>query len=181
MFNPGVLMRRSFIQYVSLAIMISVASPLALSAQSIQPLEKGDRLRVTSTNPASMSLGILASLDNETVVLLHKPLRQDGTLLQQPPSRIPMSSVVKLEVNRGRQGVAGRTVAGTLLGILAGGVGVGMIGHRATLDCSCDDPGIGVLLAFPGGLLGGIVGGAVGYSTSRVRWESIPVPGAAPR
>jgi hypothetical protein len=165
-----------YARYLAVGLLLAMMNPICLVAQSGSVATIGDRMRVTTTAAELTRIGNLKSLDAESVVLSHKRERQGGTMFDRPPSTIPISSVLKLEVSRGRTGIGQRVFLGALLGLAGGGVLAGVLGSKATQDCGCDDPGGGVLLAVPGALVGAIFGGLIGASRSPTQWESIPIP-----
>jgi hypothetical protein len=167
----------TFAKFMRRFITLTLLIPSALIAQSVNSPRIGGRIRVT-TGADSLQIGNLKSLDVEAVTLFHKGAR-NSSVLPRSPSAIPMSSVSRLEMSRGRSGSGERILAGTLLGFLGGGAIAALIGSSSTQNCSCDDPGGGILLAVPGALIGGLIGGMIGWSRSPERWESIDIPGRA--
>lgn len=162
-------------RFIGSLFALVVVAPFALSAQSMDAPRFGDRMRVTTNE--KVSVGRLTSLDTAAIILHQKPLTAAGVLTNAASTTIPMASVQKLEVSRGRGARSGRTIGGAAIGLLSGALVAGTVGAMATQCTNCDgDSGIGVLMAVPGGILGLFIGGAIGFSHPADHWQSVSIP-----
>lgn len=150
-------------------LLVLLASGGAAHAQ-----DAGDRVRVSVASGARIT-GRLERLGTDTLVMMGR----DSVL-----RTIPLATVQRLDVARGR----GSRVRGTLRG--AGiGMGVGaalgaVVGALAYKDeCEGPEPGFcldfgrgfdAYLGGFMGGALGTLVGGTAGAVRDPTRWVSIP-------
>jgi hypothetical protein len=131
-------------------------------AQEVSQVAPGDRVRVSLIETVFVSR--LVALNADTVFLENQLV-------------LPIASIVKFEVNRGRKSMA-RKGMGT--GFLIG-AGIGAVVGAVTLASVCDAnaggcAGVGVLLVgLPSGLLGAVIGGTVGATNSRETWEEVPL------
>jgi hypothetical protein len=162
---------------------ISVVIPFAsLGAQ--QSALPGDRVRVsechirtlrsgTLRNECERHVGTLSVLTAQVVTL-----RMEGTATE---FAVPLDSVIKLEVHRGRRARTGRgALIGSIVGVASGAiVGVAVAKGPST----CEDLGwpepCGARLALTGGLLfgasGALVGTVIGALIKTDRWEEVPL------
>lgn len=149
---------------VCLFLLLLVPAALAAQATPASPLLSADaRVRVRLLpEPTGWTVGRVRLLTPDSLLL------RDASV-----TSIPLSSVERLEVSRGR--ARGRWVLiGTGVGMVAG-----IVYSRATLD---DDPAdIGGVQNAADGLantiLGMLMGGAAGYFLAPERWTHVPVSG----
>ena len=148
---------------VSLALALAVAPLDGVMAQDALTVQVGTRVRVTAPE-----------LDLE---------RYDGTLvaargdtLTVGTVHVPLTSVTRLDVHRGR---TGNWRKGAKIGALVGlpaGLAYGVLIHVAychDFDGDFECWPLAPLGAVAGGLAGALVGGAVGALTDR--WEEVPL------
>ena len=129
----------------------------------------GDRVRLRQTGERHLLTGKVLEIDEGTLVIARG---RDGGVL-----RIPVASLDRLEVARGRRGHAGLGAAiGFVPGALFMGFAVGVL--------ACDDQGVQCSSVGPmlvGGLLGGAATSAVGALVGLVirtdRWQPVPLAG----
>jgi hypothetical protein len=145
----------------SLVAALVVAAPFTLLAQQESLLAPGERVRVTAP-----SIGVhervctFSALRRDTALVMDR-----GTLLA-----LPLASVTKLEVSRGRGSRAGK---GAVIGLL---VGTGAGAALGVIDLAGEDEVAEYLFVFYAGLGGGVGAllGAVLGAVSRVdRWEPV--------
>jgi hypothetical protein len=174
-------MTYGFRSFIGVLGVLALVGPGLSVAQSRDVVPLGARMRVTTTASDSIHFGNLTSLDSVAVVLQGKAMRQPGLPTERPLLTIPLASVRKLEISRGQTRRARRTIAGSVMGLVAGAFIGGVIMAKAT-ECDCEDSGIGVLLGVPvGAAVGLLAGGGLGYAMAPHRWESLPIPGRATR
>ncbi|MFN2400224.1 MAG: hypothetical protein ABR543_16540 [Gemmatimonadaceae bacterium] len=177
---------------LSLALAFGVLTLTAATseAQEVLPVGLGSRVRVSlaaadgasrmsypSHKPSdtNVRIGTIASISADTLVIREG---KDGAL-----HTIPIDSVARLEMSRGR-GMNGRNmVAGALLGF-AVGAAIGVA--TASKGSSCDENSIcfeedfapmgGALV---GGLGGALVGTLIGAAMAGERWQTVKL--ASPR
>lgn len=124
----------------------------------------GDTVRVTA--PASYNgVGTVAALENDALVV-EDEVRAD-------PVAVPLSSVQRLEVLRGKKS---RIVAGALIG---GGAGLAL-GVAAAASCEghdtlCAGNNEYLIFALPAALLGLSLGALIGWIIQVDRWVEVPV------
>ena len=170
-------MMYGFRSFIGAGSVLALIGSGVLVAQSPDAVPLGARMRVTTTAADSIHVGKLTSLDSVAVVLEGKALRHPGLPTEWTSLTIPLASVRRLEVSRGQTRRARRTIAGGVIGLVAGSFIGGVIMAKAT-ECNCEESGIGVLLGVPvGAAVGLLAGGGIGYAMAPHRWESIPIPG----
>ena len=156
---------------VSLVLAIVFSGlPISISAaQSTVSPQLGTHVRVQAPPLAGWRDGQLFAVD-ATNLVVRRRIADVWTL-----DSIPKGSVQALEMKEG--GFGRRALIGALLGGVAGAAIGGKIGRAATLNCSCDDPGIGVIPGLAVGLvLGSVIGGVVGAKTQREQWIPVRLP-----
>jgi hypothetical protein len=145
----------------SLVAALVVAAPFTLLAQQQSLLAPGDRVRVTAP-----SIGVheqvctFSALRRDTAVVM-----EGGRLLA-----LPLASVTKLEVYRGRRSRAGK---GAVTGLLVG-TGAGVL--LGVLDLAQEEGGAEYVLlgwAGLGGGAGALLGALVGAVIRADRWEPV--------
>ena len=146
------------------ATVIGCAANLKRPSIQEQPLARGDRIRVSTSK---VVVGTFDSLEADTLFLENQ-------------ITLPLSSVTKLEVSRGKKRSAGRAVGFGFLGVLGGALVGAAIGEMsrdcADFDTEECDYGEVVVGAGAGALLGGLGGAVIGGSTgSREIWEEVPL------
>ena len=160
---------RQIALFLSLLLLASFAD---LSAQEVL-LAPGARVRVSvpTFNPTTRLrgqarwVGTLVTLSADTLVLKPKD--------QSAPLAIPLASVTRLDVSRGRVSCTGR---GILTGSLASlALGLGLLASASPEDIGDAPPAAGLIFlavfTVPGAVIGGIVGSKVGGE----RWEPVPL------
>lgn len=167
--------------------------PAAASAQDLAPVAPGSRIRILAApqllNPADASRPwrradllrgefLVGSVRGDTLIL-HSRAGADGLPM-------PVSRLVRLEVNAGRRSPVAGLGRGMLGGLLVGGPLGGLAGlvsysleDRASCPVTCVRFGPEVAIAAGAvlGLAGGtVVGGIVGALRPGSRWEPVPLP-----
>ena len=162
--NPVRLAPRLAILAFSLALAAS-----AVEAKEPDPVQVGDRVRVTVLAGSPPMTGRLLELDRETLGLRLDAADDSGVAAR----RIPRATVATLELDRSH----GNAGTGALIG-LAVGLTIGLIlaGNHETLG----DSDYYALSAVGGGLVYGTLGGAIiGSQIREERWEPRPLPPAS--
>jgi len=163
-----------------------------VAAQEPQTLEPGQRVRVTApTLFFAPSVGILGSLSDDSIVLLHVRIRTQypSNLVDTLRASIPRSAVRSVEVNRGkRSAVAPACVIGAVVGAVAGAKiadanytdpcagSVGIAGGACQLMATSRGEA-GAVGAFLGAAAGAVAGLLVGQALSTERWQTVPLAG----
>jgi len=125
----------------------------------------GSRVRLRTTSGGDAVTGTLSALDARTIVV-----RSDAG----SPVTLPVSTVTRVEVSRGKSSKGSRM----LIGIVGGAVVGAALGYVATCnyddeDCSSNNRS----KVMAGGAVGGaVLGGLLARTTAKEQWE--PVPGA---
>ena len=164
-------------RWLCVATLLVLLPLVAAGAQVLPgepPVPLGSRVRVTVSAPdVPRYVGTLAALSGDTLAL-----RPEARLTRAPVA-IPLASVRRLELSRGRGPCSGpgrRTtclVVGGIAGIAAGAaVGYAVGGSSLPSRLSVG------LLSVPIGFLGGL---AVGGSVGGDRWAEVPLPRARRR
>ena len=152
---------------VSLALALAVAPLDAVMAQDALTVQVGTRVRVTAPElDLERYDGILDAVRGDTLTV--------GTV------HVPLTSVTRLDVHRGRAGNWRKSAKiGALVGLPAG-LALGVVVLKSFLrfgdGSECDGDPCWLLVpsgAVAGGLAGALVGGAVGALTDR--WEEVPL------
>ena len=130
----------------------------------------GEKVRVTTA----------AGLDDKTGVVMQADARSLTVSLGRgkPPVQIPLASVKKLEVARGRRTAAKEgAISGGLVGVVLGALAIHTVSHalcESATDCNASPQaygmGIGTFAAGGAGL-----GALVGLAIKTDRWERVPV------
>jgi hypothetical protein len=154
-------MRATSTTLLALLSMVGVAS-----AQSVQPVATGARVRVTTADNPSAVVGELVAV-NDSALLVRRQVDSNDV-------SIPRSLVHRLEVSRGTsRGTSARR--GALIGLAIGG----MVGFLAGEDCSsedfiCFDRGSTAAIGMASGVsIGGLIGLVTGGAE---RWRDTAVP-----
>ncbi len=171
--------------FVLLAILTFV--PLAGSAAQVQqpPVKRGARVRVTTSPPnpcPAWNTRCLREIDSRRYVGTFVAWKGDTLVVETKgyTLALPLDSVTKLDVSRGRKTNTGE---GAVIGLLVGGVVGAVIGYASYEECvggwACfGDLGPGVNVAAGGviGGLGGLVAGAfIGLAIETDRWQEVPL------
>lgn len=130
-------------------------------AQNQPEIKTGEHIRVKTTKLGSAwQEGILVKIDRDSLVLNSN---EDVTNIS-----LPLSSLAKIQINRGRRSGGG---TGAAIGFLTGAVLGFAVGY--VVDCGDDCPPLqgGATLALVGGLGGAIVGAV----TKVDQWQEIPL------
>ena len=131
----------------------------------------GEKVRVTATG---------SGLDDETGVVVDADAQSVTVSLGpgKPPVRIPLSSIKRLDVARGRRTAAKEgAISGGILGLVLGVLAVHTVSHALcenATDCDASPQGYGIgagVFAAGGAGLGALVGLAIKTD----RWERVPV------
>ncbi len=156
---------------VAAGLVVATSSPLAAHERRLRrpnedrvPVEPGARVRVTAPD-----LGI-----NKYNGWMRGVV---GDTLTVDTLRLPLASVTRFEVHRGRKSTVGR---GALIGAAVGAGSGAVLGAIAfSEDCIMDPdpcPAAGALMgAITFGLPGLLVGTIVGALTKTDRWEAVPL------
>ena len=136
-----------------------------VTAQEPPPVKVGDRVRVTAPGLGVPSRdGTLRLLDADSLVM--RPNGGRSRLV------IPLASVTRFEVHRGRKS---RAPIGALVGALALGAYGFAIGDDSGLDCA-EGPCIGRgPVAATGAVAGLLLGAVIGALIKTDRWEEVPL------
>src|SRR5687767_7275404 len=130
----------------------------------------GEKVRVRTVAGANHSKGVVVQTDAESLTVSLGSGR--------PPVRIPLASIERLKVARGRRSAAreGASIGG-LTGAVLGGLAVAGLAHAlCEYDSTCTGSwegyavGMGVL-----GAGGAGVGALAGLAIKKDRWERVPV------
>jgi len=151
-------MKRATVVVVMIAML--VAAPGSVSAQTVA---EGSRVRVKTSD--SKVVGTLTETTDEELALR----LENGSLV-----RIPLTTIERLEVSRGKKGNAGKGLliglgAGVLLGWAGANTGCNEKGFLSSLDnigCASGQAAGGFLV----GLVGGVVAGAL---VKTERWKKV--------
>lgn len=153
-------------RFTALIVGLTLIVPTGAIAQQESRLTPGDRVRLTA--PAlglERFEGTLAAIEADSRML---EVQAEDTMVT-----LPIDSLTRLEVSRGKGSRAAGLVAGAALGALLGVV----VGSTVGEDCPpeglvpCADRGDTALI---GGLLGGAIGAGLGYRLNGgTRWEPL--------
>lgn len=165
------------------ARLLSLAAAAALLAPAL-----GAQVAVPSGVVASPGEVVRVRTDGwlYTGTLGRVTLDSATVLIHADSVRIPRTSVVRLQVQRGTRRSAGRVILGAAVGLVAGGVVGGFTGVGLECGMSCDDDGewagIGgaILGTGIGSIAGAITGGVIGGKKRVPRWVPAVLPAAAP-
>ena len=130
----------------------------------------GENVRVTTREGGSRQKGVVVLTDADVLTLSLGPGR--------PPVRIPVASIERLEVARGRRTMAGEgAVVGGFAGAVLGGVAAVALGRALCENASGCGPSAEGVLAGVGlvGAAGAAVGALTGLAIKTDRWERVPV------
>ena len=155
---------------VTLAAAVLAAAVAAADTPASGVVVPGEKVRVTTRN----------SQDDKTGVVMEADARSLTVSLGsgKPPVRIPLASVKKLEVARGRRTAAKEgAIAGGLVGLVLGVLAVHTVSYALcenATDCDASPQGYGIGAgAFAAGGAG--LGALVGLAIKTDRWERVPV------
>jgi hypothetical protein len=136
-------------------------------------MQPGARVRVTVSEAHERTLvGTLESLKDEGLVL-----QVDGR-----PLTIPVESIRRVEVSRGRRASARWTALGAVAGGTVGALGAGCLANKDDYGVLCAGQDDTKYLI--GGLVGGLAGGALGAWLGRdAKWDRVDLqrPGSSRR
>lgn len=142
--------------------------PVPLAGQDVAPPAPRDsRVRVTMEVPAGREfVGTLENWDAESL-----SLSGPG----DPPGRLELSEMAKLEVSRGMKGNAGTgALIGTAVGLVGGILGAALSGY----DNETDALGMARMAIVAYSTIGGAALGAVtGAFIKTEKWQELPIPG----
>lgn len=141
-----------------------------LSAQELQPLTVGARVRVTIGGPvARVQIGTFQALLDTALLLKAGP----------SPLTISLDNIERLELSRGHKASVVGGVVGLVVGAAAGGFVLGGLANRddyGVIGGGQDDTKL-----FVGAALGGVVGAVLGATLfRRERWVPVDLPGGQP-
>ena len=152
----------------------AVLAAVAVAGGDAAPLGwpiAGEKVRVTTRAGRSRESGVVVRTDADSLTV--------SLGRGQPPVRIPLASVERLEVARGRRTTARE---GALVGGLAGGVLGGLVagGITKTLceigsDCRVETAQASLVGAGLFGAAGAAAGALIGLAMKTDRWERLPV------
>ena len=151
------------------AVVLAAAAAGAASAPPEWPVA-GERVRVTTLNGGSREKGVVVQTDAEFLTI--------SLGSGQSPVRIPLASIERLEVARGRRTAAkegalwGGVVGGVLGGLAVFGIGQALCENATSCGASMEGflVGMGVV-----GAAGAGVGALAGLAVKKDRWERVPV------
>ena len=161
-------------------VLMIVAIPMPSFAQAVESLTAGTKVRVKTIAPDKWRVGYIRSVDSSGITATTTSPGENKTTAGEATYSwtLPLASVSRVEVSRGRGPRAGRTIGGAVLGGLSIGVMLGAIGYVATRCTSCDSDGIGGLVGLMYGVpIGFVLGGITSYASPRERWEPVSVAG----
>jgi hypothetical protein len=168
--------------WLGLIQVLMIASiPAPSFAQAVESLTAGTRIRVKTTAPNEWRVGYIKSVDSSAIVLTPRSISENKATPAEAahPWTLPLASVSRVEISRGRGPRTARTIAGAVLGGISGGLLLFVIGDRATQCTNCDSSGIGGIAGPLFGLpIGLALGAIIGFATTRERWEPVSVSGA---
>ena len=145
----------------------------AVAGADVQPSEwptTGDKVRVTARTGVDDKTGVVVQADAQSLTV--------SLGFKKPPVRIPLASIQRLEVARGRRTAAKEgAISGGIVGVVLGVAAVYVASHAlCEYDTDCDASpqayGLGIA-AFAAGGAG--LGALVGLAIKTDRWERVPV------
>lgn len=130
----------------------------------------GERVRLTTLTSPGEQNGVVVETDAESLTV--------SLGVGKPPVRVPLGSVKRLEVARGRrtavkEGAIGGGVLGTVLGVLAV-TGLSQALCEGGADCTASGEGY-LVGAGIFGVGGAGLGALIGLAIKKDRWERVPV------
>lgn len=141
--------------------------PNAAAVAQTAALHTGQRVRVTSAVEATpVWTGVIEAIDADTLHLRHAGKAGDTV------ANIPMASIARVEVSRGRHS---RWLTGLAIGMGAGAAGGAILGASSEDDLLFSSGDKAMIGAVGFGVLGGAVGVVAGALTKTERWETVPV------
>jgi hypothetical protein len=157
------------------ALLAGVAWSAAL-AQAPAPVQPGQRVRVQSTVAHTpVLIGAVEAIGADTLVVRHDDGAGAGVA-----TAIPLSSIARLQVSRGRHS---KWLTGLVLGAGVGAAAGAIIG-AATHDendflfSAAGDAVLGAIVLTPVGALTGMV---IGLLVKTERWRTVPLERVSPR
>ena len=148
-----------------LVAVLAVVPLTRVTAQDPPPVTVGTRVRVTAPDlDIDKYDGTVAAVRGDTLTV--------GTV------QVPLASVTRLDVHKGRKGNVGKgAIIGTLVGVPTG-LALGVFYQQACSNTS--DIGETCLALIPigavaVGLAGALVGGTIGALIKTDRWEEVPL------
>lgn len=141
-----------------------------LFAQEAPPIVPGARIRVSAPSfSRDRLIGTVASKSADTLVVKV----ENGAA----PLSIPLVSITRLEVSRGKVARGVNALKGAGIGLLVG-AGVGVVAGLVIDDPQNNEITAGAWALFGAGVLGGaglLTGGIVGFARSNERWKKVPL------
>jgi hypothetical protein len=141
-----------------------VLAPLSDALAQAPPLEPGQRVRVTAPDlGVNRQSAVLETLRGDMLVVV-----EDSTI------RIPVASVTRIDVHRGRHGHPWR---GAGIGFLAGAA-TGAVAGAILCQDGCIEWDTGAVVALGAAVFsasGAVVGGVVGAFIKTDKWEEVPL------
>ena len=159
-------------------VLMIATIPAPSFAQTLESLTAGAKVRVRTVSPDRWRVGYIRSVDSSGITATTTSPGENKTTADEATYSwtLPLASVSRVEVSRGRGARAGRTIGGAVLGGLSVGVMLGAIGYMATRCTSCDSDGIGGLVGLMYGVpIGFVLGGITSFAGQRERWEPVSV------
>jgi hypothetical protein len=151
------------------ALLAAAAVASATAAPSGWPAT-GEKVRVTTLAGASREQGLVVQTDAEALTV--------SLGSGKPPLRIPLASIDRLEVARGRRRAVGEgALVGGLAGAALGGLAVAALAEAlCEYDSDCSGSAEGYLVGIGVfGAAGAGVGALTGLAIKKDRWERLPV------
>ena len=149
--------------FTSLVFLFSLAVSIDLVAQETSPVVPGDRVRVTVLK--NKIVGTVVTFEADTLVMNVKNRAE--------PTAVPLASVKRLEVGRGKESnVRRNALIGLVVGAVSGAIGT-CLGEEGG-DVSTAPNNCILLSVLIGGGLGAGVGAALG-AVKVEQWEEVPL------
>ena len=153
--------------FLSILFLLMLAYSLESVAQEPVQIVPGERVRVLAPGISpDRVVGTVVSLDADTLML------KDGG--QIAPSKIPLTSVTRLDVSRGHKSGAGK---GALIGAIvgaAGGTVLGIVFYNHPGDEGKQSSPLIVVPALAS-LVGAGLGAIIGLPFKTERWKKVPL------
>ena len=187
-------------RHATILVAILAFVPLtSATAQEPPPVKVGDRVRVTAPDLGRRE-GTVQLLTTDSLVMRPEYgawpvqwLTRDSLVMypeyggwlvdsvRHMPNRlaIPLASVTRLEVSRGRKSNAGRgaKIGALVLGIPGVIAGLALVGRElcgGLGSCSDVGPEVVVVLGAVGAGTGALIGAVIGYAIRTERWVDLP-------
>jgi hypothetical protein len=162
--------------FLSAVALLASAPHTPLSAQETSAFQVGARIRVWSSAPETTGrVARVLKVRSDTLLLeAERPLAQLA---------VPVRTLTRLELSRGRGAPVAGTVVGLVVGVAAGAAAGALVGAlsvahaRSSNNCPDGNCGFVYLGTVPAGALVGLVAGAVvGHRLGREHWTAVPLP-----